>query len=255
MEGFHTASGTEDAEFLPETSTEVPGAEHAVLPPTTEDPPPRQPQGRRPAILGGQPTVTSTPIRLRSTKHQPPVRHPIALTGNALPDCRHNPCVAKAENLEKAQQAEIVGQSEGTCEPLLAAAPTFNRNQAIITTPHAITSPSIVEQGANPTTKDEPDVVHWEQFFISFGAAAASWQALPNRWSAALRIHCDDSALEILESPLPVSPPYLFGRTPHASARPVFGLRPSIFRQETQETLRACLGSARALQQLRVPNA
>ncbi|KAL8439575.1 hypothetical protein Efla_007727 [Eimeria flavescens] len=88
MERFHTVSGAEDTEFFPETSTEVPGAEHAVLPPTMEEPPPRQPQSRPPAIFGdrGQPKVTFTPIRLRSTKQQPP-----------------------AENLEKAQQGEILG--------------------------------------------------------------------------------------------------------------------------------------------------
>ncbi|KAL8440215.1 hypothetical protein Efla_000341 [Eimeria flavescens] len=102
MERFDTSSGTGGAEFLRETSTEVSGAEHAVVPPATEEPPPRQPQGR--------PT---------------------------------------AENPEKAQQGEIVGQSEGTCEPLLTAARTSKSNEAIIITPHATTPPSIRQQGAN----------------------------------------------------------------------------------------------------------
>ncbi|KAL8440047.1 hypothetical protein Efla_004031 [Eimeria flavescens] len=167
-----------------------------------EDPPPRQPQGRQPAILGdrGQTKVTSTPIRLRSTKHQPPVRQPIALTGNALLDWTNNPCMAKAPPAlvqeqpvsetgsscndvrvsqaartlfskllnafrkvltfpqkgafqayypGKAQQREMVRQSEGTCEPLLATAPTSNSNEAIITAPHATTPPSSTQQGAN----------------------------------------------------------------------------------------------------------
>ncbi|KAL8426954.1 hypothetical protein Efla_004507 [Eimeria flavescens] len=205
MGRFHTSPGTDDAESFSETSTEVPGAEHAVLPPTTEDPPPGQRRGRPLAILGdrGQPAVTSTPIRLLSTKHQPP-----------------------AENVEEAQQGGIVGQSEGTCEPSLAAAPTPNSNEAIFTTPHVTALPSITQQGANrqvpldrdtlatntdatrtntrvqqqradantfalqlhqlpgvqllsPATKNEPKLVHWEAFFISFEAAAAPWQALP----------------------------------------------------------------------------
>ncbi|KAL8424715.1 hypothetical protein Efla_001292 [Eimeria flavescens] len=51
-----------------------------------------------------------------------------------------------------------------------------------------------------PAIKDEPDVDHWEQFFSSFEAAAARWQALPKcRWTEVLRIHCGDSALEVLE--------------------------------------------------------
>ncbi|KAL8439792.1 hypothetical protein Efla_006706 [Eimeria flavescens] len=112
MQRFHTASGTEDAKVFPKTSTKVPGAEHVVLSPTTEDAPPRQPQGRPPALLGdrGQPSVASIPIRLSSTKHQPPVRHPILLTGDALPDCTHSPSVAKAQPTQKP-----VIETESTC--------------------------------------------------------------------------------------------------------------------------------------------
>ncbi|KAL8439401.1 hypothetical protein Efla_007025 [Eimeria flavescens] len=102
-------------DFFPETSTEVPGAAHAVLPPTTEDPPARQPQGRPSATFGGrgQPQVTSKPTRLLSTKHQQPVRQPIALTGSALPDFAHNPCVEEAKPTLVQQQPVV--ETESSC--------------------------------------------------------------------------------------------------------------------------------------------
>ncbi|KAL8424716.1 hypothetical protein Efla_001293 [Eimeria flavescens] len=260
MPRFHTASGTEDAGLFPEDALKSQTQSMLFC---------RQqrrilPQGSlralhpRPSAIEGNPRL---PLHLsgyapRSISH--PVRQPIALTGNALPDCTHNPRVAdaqptlvqqqpatetggscndvpdvsgrtptlqrtaelfqksfdfsrkhasQAENPEKAQ-GKTVGQSEGTCEPVLAAAPTLNRNEAIITTPQATTPCSITQHGANhqrlsAATKDEPDLDQWEQFFSSFEAAAARWQALPKcRWAEVLRIHCDGSAMEILESSL-----------------------------------------------------
>ncbi|KAL8441403.1 hypothetical protein Emed_007566 [Eimeria media] len=47
----------------------------------------------------------------------------------------------------------------------------------------------------------EPDPIDWERFFINFEGAASRKDSLPkNRWIDVLRLHCDPSALDVLDT-------------------------------------------------------
>ncbi|KAL8449968.1 hypothetical protein Emed_002709 [Eimeria media] len=206
VERFHSAVGTEDYGLSPDLSPDAPEAESTLL---LEDPSSRQPSGRPPAMHGGTPNLQppaglhqqTADLTRNTTSYDTPPTNPLpratAGQSDGFDEVRGN------EVCGNDSEITLVRVPKAVLRDLHAHVPSTYSQKTLPDPPprevHICMLDGVPSLSAG--YGQEPDPIDWERFFITFEGAASRRESLPkNRWVDVLRLHCDPSALDVLDT-------------------------------------------------------
>ncbi|KAL8442333.1 hypothetical protein Emed_007341 [Eimeria media] len=206
IERVHSAVGAEDEGLSPDLTPDAPEAESTLL---LEDSSLRQPSGRPPtthcntqnlqppAELHQQTADLTRNTTSYDTAPTNPLPRETAGQSNGFNEVRGN------EVRENDNEIILVPVPKAVLRDLHVRAPPAHSQKTLPDPPSREVHIRMLEgvPSLSAGYGKEPDPIDWERFFFTFEDAASRRESLPkNRWVDVLRLHCDPSALDVLDT-------------------------------------------------------